>query len=1695
MNKTESRSRNPRGLELTAERRIFLLVLGLFIIITTAFFVVMKLSHKAEASWWNNGWNYRKTIYISNSGSAQTDYQMKVLSNYDMSADVTAGKVQSDFDDLRFVSDSGQTLPYWIEDNTSSSLDVWVKIPTVNAGTNATFVVMYYGNQTASETSNGNDVFLAFDDFNDNSINSSIWTETDPTSKIDESGGKLVFSGETNSWNQGLYLTAAQARSNLALEFTYQWTSNNPSYDAFMFGWKDDGSGISYTNMVYGYYNSSTNSCTSCPVYIYEDNNSRGVKTGSWVQNTNYKVRVRMRSTGGAYYDQSTDGGSVWTNSYTTTYSTEASVHPGFVYHSGTHYVDNFLLRKTAESEPTVDSLSSEESFGPIAYWKFDEGNGTSTEDSTINNNDATISGATWQTEDQCISGKCLKLDGVDDEISLDNSVSFTGDSTIEVWMKRSSTSDFILAAGNTYVEGYWFYKQGADVYQNWGNGHVQYSGLGNSLPVNTWFHVALVRSGTTYIVYINGQEMDRETGAANTGILRSFGRLYAGVGSYANFNGYLDEIIIYKYARTASQIKADFAGKGSVKGVSARLSVDKQNSPALNDGLVGYWKMDEALGNRSDSSGNTNTLIDYATVAAGAGKFGNGADFETATEDEYLSIVSNTNTQMGGTDFTISMWVKIESVSSTGNWLINKRDNLTNAEYQVTIVNDTTDYARFGIFNNGDGNSFIGIGSTTSTPVTIGAWHFLTASFNNSTKQLSLSVDGKTPVTTIVPGYVVASSTASTTIGRANWSLTSDNLAHDGLIDEVRLYKRLLSPTEISTLYNWAPGPVAHWKMDEGTGLAANDSSGNGHTGDLGGNASWTRGKFGKGITFDGTNDNIVVTQATAFDQTTYQSFTVSTWVKTSITPSSFSELISVETDGTSQYDLLVRSTGKAFWELYDNTNNPNIESATSINDGNWHYITGVRDVTADKIYLYVDGILQGAGVTDTTTTTLDAARIKFGERTSNSNYDFNGSLDDIKIYNYARNNKQIVEDMNAGHPIGGSPVGSKLLHWKFDEGAGPTAYDSGPQSKNGTISGASWTNEGRYNKGLNFDNGVAASTVYYDDTTNSIFDLTNDFSFGAWVYRSGNPTAQARIISKGDIYLLFTTTNNYPTCYMSGLSPNSLTATTALPANAWTYVMCTYKDGVRKLYINGKLNAQDTTTGSNPTSNIDFTVGNYDIPGDNYRFRGRIDEVKLYNAALSDSEVLIDYNRGAALVLGALSDTSQLSGGSVASNSASAAYCVPGSSDPCSPPIAEWKMDEGQGQYAQDTSGTANTGILGTGTTADSADPTWTQGKIGKALSFDGTSDFVQNNTSIGAQITNGYTMSFWMKPTAPGNDGGPLGLISNAAAPTIQLRASDFRFFPDGSSSYNAGSYSLNTWSHITLVYNESYYYFYINGALVISGSDTTGVSSDTGTYFIGSIDNSQRFFKGLLDQVKIYNYARTPAQVAWDYNRGKPVGWWKLDEASGTTAYDASGNGNNGTTDGATVDSSGKINTSYSFDGADDQVGITDSVSGNLDFGTDDFSVSAWIKNSQTLASDLNIYGVANKFGSNSAPGWTLSLRGGGTYKGLLFRIGASDGLQDVVPTTNQSTLLSNGNWHHVLVIRKSGTGYLYIDGSLVGSNTASKTVSSTNNFVIGNYDQSGAYRFNGQIDDVRVYNHALTLPQVKTLYNENSAVRF
>jgi len=327
--------------------------------------------------------------------------------------------------------------------------------------------------------------------------------------------------------------------------------------------------------------------------------------------------------------------------------------------------------------------------------------------------------------------------------------------------------------------------------------------------------------------------------------------------------------------------------------------------------------------------------------------------------------------------------------------------------------------------------------------------------------------------------------------------------------------------------------------------------------------------------------------------------------------------------------------------------------------------------------------------------------------------------------------------------------------------------------------------------------------------------------------------------------------------------------------------------------------------------------------------------------------------------------------------------------------------------------------------------------------------------------------------------------------------------------------AGPHSTATvtdgnWHYVGVINSAGTFQIYVDGAA--SGSSTSMSPSLGSTYEVigapgqGTNKNQLWYFSGQIDDVRIYNYARTLAQIAWDYNRGAPVAWWKFDECQGTIAHDSSGNGINGTitiggsgtqtsagtcTDGLSTSAwyngrNGKLNYSLNFDGTDDYV--NGFVGGNPGPGANlpAETVSAWVKPASVgssmyvLASGNTnqIYDIAKLF-LNSAGKWALNFTN-------------SSQVSSSPDATSNSAAVA-GQWVQLVGVYNGTTVKLYVNGipqTTTGSLTGNTNSQSTG-FGIGTYGTVANSTFNGQIDDVRIYNYALTATQVQLLYNNGA----
>lgn len=1341
---------------------------------------------------------------------------------------------------------------------------------------------------------------------------------------------------------------------------------------------------------------------------------------------------------------------------------------------------------------PTAASPSSEVSYTTFVssaenYWNFDEGYGTTVHDS-INVNNGTLGGSTlpeWQSEEQCISGKCLYFDGSSSKVTLTGSADVK---SIALWVKPNSVSSAALID------------------------------LGNSVRVTVSSGTISATGFTSPTIYVNGKvsttliqnEWQHVAVVSNTTV--STGTTLFGNYSSTYLQGFMDEIYFSSTAYNATQIQSLFTARGSVSGVSTKFGPDNS---WMSNGLVGYWNMDQASSGQCPSTnddcdlsgnGNDGSWTGNATSVAGKFRFSDSFD---GTGD-YSTMGNPTALQVTG-ELSISAWVY---TGSTNTYQI-IAGRLAAGQDNYSLYFDDT--GKFGFEVNG------AIGANSTTSYVANRWYYVTGTFTPNTS-IKIYVNGvlEDTNTTSVPASIDNAS-QNFQVGRAAGGFGDLN----GKVDELRVYKRALTSSEVNQLNNWAPAPAAYWKFNEGTGASALDSSSFGTTGTLTRSPAWSTGKYDKALNFNSASSQYVSVSDTYAIESFGSALTLEAWIKPTSTSlnGSYHTIVgkSDNTGASSEYNMAIldADTVSFWWSSANQSEDWQISGTSLFTAGQWYHIAMTRDETNDIIKIYVNGVSYTAtntgGDFDAGGQTNALSIGRPGE--TNSDY-FDGTIDEVMIYHYDRTPKQIIEDMNAGHPTVGTPIGSAVGHWSLDEGYGTTAYDKSPLANNLTYSSISSTSSGKLAKGWN---GLGTNWISRTDDADFDFASAEDFTLTAWVKSdsASNPGSDEYIVSKESSsagYAIWFNTNGEIVCGIdddtSSFPEDSAGDTAAntdyYDAN-WHHIVCVRNTttGTLSLYIDGKLFDSDTSlsaTGSLENSDS-LTYGSRNTVNDTDDFNGDLDELKIYRAALSAADVQVEYNQGKSQVLGALSTSAD---GVTPDNSNAREYCPPGDTSPCLAPIAEWNMEENSGLTTNDTSGSGNSGTLTKGAA-------WTAfGKFASAISFDGIDDYVTIPDNSALQIAAGQSISIsaWFKTTS--NGGTIVGKNGNDIANQYVLRlafgclrasAKDGSF--QGANDFTSARCGLddNLWHFATFTYNRATggSRLYIDGVLDNSQTESPNPSGAFGSgsepVIIGAESTSGDFFTGVIDQVRIYKYERSATQVNWDYNRGAPIAWYKLDECTGSTANDASGNANTGTiTIGASgsytstgtcssgtstqawnAGSNGKYVSALGFDGTDDHILIPTQNGLSYNSGT----ISSWVYPTASSPAADEMIVMGNRETNR------IYLKRSITTGTLRIQLGTDSAIDTgkVIPVNT---------WSHVAMTWNNGTYAIYMNGVRLTNGTYT-VLSSLDGFSsIGSYDDDAGdvnSYFAGMIDDVRFYNYAVNTTQLKSIVNQGSAIQF
>lgn len=374
--------------------------------------------------------------------------------------------------------------------------------------------------------------------------------------------------------------------------------------------------------------------------------------------------------------------------------------------------------------------------------------------------------------------------------------------------------------------------------------------------------------------------------------------------------------------------------------------------------------------------------------------------------------------------------------------------------------------------------------------------------------------------------------------------------------------------------------GLIGYWNFDDTNSLGRDLSGSENHGTPYG--VTQVDGKKGKAGSFNSTDgDYIRLSNDISSGNTDWS---VSVWVKTSSNGTILSNY-----DGNPVTNDINVQGGKIGYDHYNGSWNQR-QGTSTITDDTWHFLSWVNHGSSQKIDLYVDGILERAGVDSSLVNNGPINNIGKNWKTSSGN--FNGIIDELKFYSRSLSLKEVQDRYKQD---------SLEAYYKFDEGSGSTAYDISGKNNHATIHGANWDAIAQVGSGLLF-NGVDE----YTEVESSKLKLESSGTFSFWlnfpVLATGKPiigqwgnSQNAFLIQTDD-----TNSDEIKVCIASSLTDNCtnnlVTTNTNMALNTWSYVSIVY-DGTGaansdklKIYKDGIFQGA-TYSGTIPSSILSST------------------------------------------------------------------------------------------------------------------------------------------------------------------------------------------------------------------------------------------------------------------------------------------------------------------------------------------------------------------------------------------------------------------------------------------------------------------------------------------------------------------------
>lgn len=668
-----------------------------------------------------------------------------------------------------------------------------------------------------------------------------------------------------------------------------------------------------------------------------------------------------------------------------------------------------------------------------------------------------------------------------------------------------------------------------------------------------------------------------------------------------------------------------------------------------IGNGLVAWWTFDgqDMIQNVKDRSGygNNGFINGQTSTTTTLGKIGEALTFDAV--NDYVMVPNASSLNFDRTaPWSVAFWTNTRAyMSGNGSWVEKSNPSGNGEGWDIFFENNE----RVRVFLiDASGNAVQATGDVGSFK-DYGKWHHVTVTYDGSSAGAGMLVyvDG-------LYSFAGTGSVSNTTLNTAPLNMGAgaggSSKFFDGKMDDMRIYNRTLSPTEISQLYRQGQGvtlghiaePIGvgldaglagYWNLNETSGTRA-DSSGKGET------LTDHSVLYGPGIRNNAarfTDNYLSHADDANLSLPAASDFTMSLWFKT---VDGLGGLMTKDDLGSNREFAFYTSGGAVQFQLFDSVSGSSVATANSsvYNDGKWH----------NAIYTYTTSDLMGHLYIDNGPVKNSDSPLTNGPKDGTASFDigwdtftYNGDIDEVRYYKraltateryqlYTRDSARLqVTQTYPGSTLSQGLVG----YWSMNgQDMINNVTDRSGLGNNGNLAGQTSTTTviGKIEQGISFDGTDDSVKVPNNSSLNfsatmsvcTWFRVTGAINgFDAWVEKYSNGSANdgyGIFYNSGDQSLrFFVNTYNVDVAYIP------------LPLDGlWHHVCGTAGGGVVNIYLDGVAGTSDTYPGTITTNSSILEIGGHTV--ESAWTPAIFDETRVYNRALSPGEITQLYKNG---------------------------------------------------------------------------------------------------------------------------------------------------------------------------------------------------------------------------------------------------------------------------------------------------------------------------------------------------------------------------------------------------------------------------------------------------------------------------------